>query len=182
MHMLFRTLLHAWTSRFGRRLGHYDVARTRLRVLPTDLDVFRHMNNGVYLSVFDIGRFDMLRRNGVWRIFVERGWYPVVASETITFRKSLRLWQAFTVESRIIGFDDRAAYVQHRAVVDGEIYAEAFIKARFLRRSGGTVGIEEMLDAVGPAPASLELPEWLVRWGDDVKLPSTREAAPSIWE
>ena len=67
-------------------------------------------------------------------------------------------------------------------MVDGEIYAEAFIKARFLKRSGGTVGIEEMLDAVGPAPAALELPDWLVRWGEDVRLPSTRDAAPSVWE
>ncbi|GAB3794494.1 thioesterase family protein [Humibacter antri] len=182
MHMLLRTILHAWISRFGKRIGHYDVARTRFRVLPTDLDILKHMNNGVYLSIFDIGRFDMLRRNGVWQIFADRGWYPVVASETITFRKSLQLWQRFEVESRIIGFDAKAAYVQHRAVVHDEIYAEAFIKARFLKRSGGTVGIEEMLDAVGPAPAALELPEWLVRWGEDVRLPSTRDAAPSVWE
>ena len=182
MHMLFRTILHAWTSRFGKRLGHYDVAVTRLRVLPTDLDVLRHMNNGVYLSIFDIGRFDLMHRNGVWRIFTERGWYPVVASETITFRKSLRLWQRFTVESRIIGFDDRAAYLQHRAVVDGEIYAEAFIKARFLKRSGGIVPVQELLDAVGTVPHELRLPEWIARWGDDVRLPSTRAEAPSVWE
>jgi acyl-CoA thioesterase FadM len=182
MHMLFRTILHAWISRFGKHLGHYDVAVTKFRVLPTDLDILRHMNNGVYLSIFDIGRFDMLRRNGVWQIFADRGWYPVVASETITFRKSLRLWQRFTVESRIIGFDDRAAYVKHRAVVDGEIYAEAFIKARFLKRVGGTVRVQELLDAVGQAPQTVQLPDWLVRWGDDVKLPATRAEAPSVWE
>ncbi|WP_022899837.1 acyl-CoA thioesterase [Humibacter albus] len=182
MHMLLRTILHVWLSRFGKRAGHYDVVSTRFRVLPTDLDVLRHMNNGVYLSIFDVGRFDMLRRNGVWQIFEDRGWYPVVASETITFRKSLKLWQRFAVESRIIGFDDRAAYVQHRAVVDGEIYAEAFIKARFLKRAGGTVPLAELLDAVGRTPVGLELPEWLIRWGDDVRLPSTRTAAPSVWE
>ena len=60
MHMLLRTILHAWISRFGKRIGHYDVAYTRFRVLPTDLDILRHMNNGVYLSIFDVGRFDML--------------------------------------------------------------------------------------------------------------------------
>jgi acyl-CoA thioesterase FadM len=182
MHMLLRTILHAWISRFGKRVGHYDVVRTRFRVLPTDLDILRHMNNGVYLSIFDVGRFDMLRRSGVWQIFGDRGWYPVVASETITFRKSLQLWQAFTVESRIIGYDTKAVYVQHRAVVNGEIYAEAFIKARFLKRAGGTVLIDELLDAIGPVPTTLHLPEWLVRWGDDVKLPATRAEAPSVWE
>jgi acyl-CoA thioesterase FadM len=182
MHMWFRTVLHAWISRFGRKLGHYDVARTRLRVVPTDLDFLRHVNNGVYFSLFDIGRFDLLRRSGVWRLFLDRGWYAVVAAETITFRKSLTLWQRFTVESRIIGYDDKAVYMQHRAVVNGEIYAEAFIRARILRRTGGSVPHSELLDAVGAAPASFALPEWLHGWADDVALPSPRAAAPSVWE
>lgn len=182
MHLLFRTILHAWISRFGKRVGHYDVVSTRFRVLPTDLDILRHMNNGVYLSIFDLGRFDLLHRSGIWQIFTERGWYPVVASETITFRKSLQLWQAFTVESRLIGFDDKAVYMQQRAVVGGEVYAEGFIKGRFLRRAGGTVPMEELLDAVGRPPSDLQLPAWLVRWGDDVKLPPTRAQAPSVWE
>jgi acyl-CoA thioesterase FadM len=183
--MIFRTILHAFISRFGRRLGHYDVASTRFRVVPTDLDILRHMNNGVYLSIFDIGRFDLLRRSGVWGIFEERGWYPVVASETITFRKSLTLWQPFIVESRIIGFDDKAVYVQQRAVVVNagvrEIYAQAFIRGRFLKRSGGTVRVEELLEAVGAVPDELTVPQWLIRWGEDVVLPPTRAEAPSVW-
>jgi hypothetical protein len=86
------------------------------------------------------------------------------------------------VESRIIGFDEKAVYVQQRAVVKGEVFAEAFIKGRFLKRAGGTVAIDELLDAIGPIPSQLSLPEWLVRWGDDVRLPATRAEAPSIWE
>jgi len=117
--MIFRTMFHALLSRFGARLGHWDVARTRFRVMPTDLDILKHMNNGVYLSIADIGRFDLLRRNGVWAIFAGRGWYPVVASETISFRKSLELWQPFVVESRILGFDEKAVYVEQRFTVDG---------------------------------------------------------------
>jgi Predicted thioesterase len=179
--MLFRTMLHALISRFGRRLGHYDVARTRFRVLPTDLDILRHMNNGVYLSIFDIGRFDLLQRSGIWQIFKREGWYPVVASETITFRKSLTLWRRFTVESRILGFDEKAVYLEQRAVVDGEIYSQAFIRGRFLKRTGGTVSVLELLDAVGVVPAGDGVPEWLARWGADAALPATRAAAPSVW-
>lgn len=179
--MLFRTMLHSLISRFGRRLGHYDVAHTRFRVLPTDLDILRHMNNGVYLSIFDIGRFDLLARNGVWRIFRRNGWYPVVGSETITFRKSLTLWQRFTVESRILGFDEKAVYVEQRAVVNGEIYAQAYIRGRFLKRTGGTVSVAELLDAVGVAPDDSTMPEWLAQWGADAALPATRAEAPSVW-
>ena len=182
VHMLFRTMLHTLISRFGRRLGHYDVAYTKFRVMPTDLDIFKHMNNGVYLSIFDIGRFDLLQRSGVWKIFNERGWYPVVASETITFRKSLTLWTPFTVESRILGFDAKAVYVEQRAVVNGEIFAQAFIRGRFLSRKGGTVGIDDLLDAVGPVPQDDGVAEWLLQWGVDAALPATRASAPSVWE
>ena len=179
--MIFRTMLHAILSRFGPRLGHWDVARTSFRVQPTDLDVLKHMNNGVYLSIADIGRFDLLVRNGVWGIFKQRGWYPVVASETISFRKSLELWQPFVVESRILGFDEKAVYVEQRFTVDGEIYTQAYIRGRFLKRGGGVVSIAELLDAVGPAPTEVTVPGWLREWGGHSALPSTRAEAPSVW-
>ncbi|GAA1057750.1 thioesterase [Agromyces luteolus] len=187
MHMLFRTLLHMlFLSRRKPTLGHYDIARTRFITLPTDLDVNRHMNNGVYFSIMDVARFDMLVRNGVFGLMREKGWYPVVASETITFRKSLQLWQRFTIESRLLGYDERAVYVEHRLVrpdVSGEpeIYARAFIRARFLRKEGGTVPVSELMEVFGTPPIDDELPEWIERWGADVALPATRAAAPSVW-
>ncbi|MCI2957012.1 thioesterase family protein [Agromyces atrinae] len=185
MHMFFRTTLHLILARFGRRIGHYDVARTRFITLPTDQDILGHMNNGVYLSIMDVARFDMLVRNGVWRIFQERGWYPVVVSETISFRKSLTLWQRFTIESRILGFDEKSVFVEQRFVRPGkdgrpEIYALGVIRGRFLKKSGGVVPIDELIEAVGAMPR--ELPEWIRGWADEVALPSTRGEAPSIWD
>ena len=46
-----------------RRRGHLPptgVSRIRLTTLPTDIDLLRHMNNGRYLSLFDLGRWDLL--------------------------------------------------------------------------------------------------------------------------
>jgi len=186
MHMFFRTLLHVmFLSRRRSSLDHYDVARTNFITLPTDLDINRHMNNGVYFSIMDVARFDMLVRNGVWRIMREKGWYPVVASETITFRKSLELWDRFTIESRILGFDDKAVYVEQRFVRPGadgapEIYATGFIRGRFLRKTGGVVPVSDLVEAFGAAGGEA-LPEWIERWGADVALPATRAEAPSVW-
>jgi acyl-CoA thioesterase FadM len=186
MHMIFRTLLHVlFLARRKPDLAHDEVARTNFITLPTDLDINRHMNNGVYFSIMDVARFDMLVRNGVWRMMRERGWYPVVASETITFRKSLSLWQRFTIESRLVGHDERAVYMEQRFVRPGrdgrpEVYATGFIRARFLRKSGGTVPMSEIVEALG-VTAEHGIPEWLERWGADVALPPTRAEAPSIW-
>ena len=186
MHMLFRTLLHLlFLSRRRPDLGYRDVARTRFITLPTDLDINRHMNNGVYFSIMDVARFDMLVRNGVWKMMLDKGWYPVVASETITFRKSLGLWDRFTIESRLVGHDDKAVYMEQRFVRpdasgNPDIYATGFIRARFLRRAGGTVPMSEIVEALGVTEAH-GIPEWLERWGTDVALPATKAEAPSVW-
>ena len=186
MHMLFRTLLHLlFLSRRRPDLGYRDVARTRFITLPTDLDINRHMNNGVYFSIMDVARFDMLVRNGVWKMMLDKGWYPVVASETITFRKSLGLWDRFTIESRLVGHDDKAVYMEQRFVRPGpggepEVYAQGFIRARFLRKSGGTVPVPELIAEFG-AIEGQGIPEWIERWGADVALPATKANAPSLW-
>ncbi|HEY6801310.1 MAG TPA: thioesterase family protein [Agromyces sp.] len=190
--MFFRTLLHVlFLARRKPDLGHLDVARTNFITLPTDLDINRHMNNGVYFSIMDVARFDMLVRNGVWKMMRDNGWYPVVASETITFRKSLSLWERFTIESKLVGHDDKAVYMEQRFVrrsagsrtragAEPEILAQGFIRARFLRRSGGTVPMSEIVEALGVTEVH-GIPEWLERWGADVALPPTRAEAPSIW-
>ena len=43
--------------RRGQGLAPTAVGRIRLTTLPTDIDILRHMNNGRYLSLFDLGRW-----------------------------------------------------------------------------------------------------------------------------
>lgn len=154
----------------------------RIRVLPTDIDLLRHMNNGRYLSLFDLGRWDLLTRAGLVAAMTKQGWYAVVAAETITFRRSLELGQRFDLETRMIGHDDRAVYLEHRALVRGEIYARAIIRARILRRSGGTVPHDELFAAVGRPEGLPDIESWVHDWAAGSALPSTKRAAPSVWE
>ncbi len=182
VHFFFRTLFHRIRSTFRSRLGMWEVASTPFRVLPTDLDVLRHMNNGVYLSLLDIGRLDLMLRSGMWALLSRRGWYPVVVSETISFRRSLELWQRFDIETRVLGFDEKAIYVEQRFVVGGEIYARAYIRARFLKKTGGTVTVAELTDLAGTAPDGAALPEWVSEWGVSAQLPPSKASAPSVWE
>jgi len=186
VNVLWRTLLVILRARLAKRthpLAPTAISRIRLTTLPTDIDVLRHMNNGRYLSLFDLGRWDLLVRSGLADATRAQGWYPVVASETITFRKSLELWQRFVVESRFLGHDDRGGlYLEHRAVVDGEIYARAIIRARMLRRSGGTVDHDELFAAVGRPEGLPDVEPWVHEWATASTLPSTRRPAPSDWE
>ncbi len=186
MNLLWRTLfVLARARRRLRREGPIDpttVGLTRIRVLPTDIDLLRHLNNGRYLSLFDLGRWDLLTRTGLLAAMTRQRWYAVVAAETITFRRSLELWQRFDLETRLIGHDDRAVYLEHRALVEGEVYARAIIRARILRRSGGTVPHDELFAAVGRPEGLPDIDSWVHDWAAASSLPSTRRPAPSVWD
>jgi len=179
--MLLRTILTLLRARRRPPLDIHDVGRLSMRVLPNDLDVQRHVNNGVYLSLMDLGRLDLLVRTGAWKRMREFGCYPVIASETITFRKSLQVWQRYTIETRIAGYDEKAVYIEQRFVVDGEIYAKAHLRGRFLKNAGGVVSVAELAELLEVSMDAVVLPEWIDRWARDVALPSTRAEAPSIW-
>jgi acyl-CoA thioesterase FadM len=180
MHLLLRTLLMLFRSARRQPLTVWDNSSLPLRVLPTDIDIALHVNNGMYLSLMDLGRFDLMVRSGVWKRMRRRGWGPVGSGETIAFRKSLQLWQQYTIETRIIGLDAKAIYFEQRMVADGEIYARAYIATRLVHQ-GRPVSQDDILREFGEPPADLELPEWVHEWRASSALPGSRTPAPHGW-
>lgn len=118
--------------------------KLHLRVWPTDLDPLMHMNNGVYLSLMDLGRIDLMLKAGAFHKIRKAGIYPVIASEAIRFRKSLTVFQSFTIHTRIATWDDRYYYLFQHFMVGDSIYASALVKGRFLNKSGGKVSPQEL--------------------------------------
>lgn len=179
--MLLRTLLMMLTSRRKPRKDFREVGRIAMRVMPNDLDLLGHVNNGIYLSLMDLGRMDLMIRSGKWQEMSRLGWYPVAASVTVTYRRSLRLWERYTLETKVVGFDVRAMYVEHRIVRNGEVYVVAIMRARFLRKSGGTVTVAELGELAGVDPATMPIPEWIAAWAKDAALPPAKASFPSDW-
>ncbi|MDN5601306.1 MAG: acyl-CoA thioesterase [Brachybacterium sp.] len=166
MNLYFRLLLFMIRVRFRSRLSMWDTSHVRFRVNLSDLDVMRHMNNGRYLTLMDLGRMDLMVRSGFWQHITDQGWYPVVAGQTITYRKSLQLREKVDLASRVLGHDDRWIYMEQVFRRDGKVVADAIVRARFLRRSGGSVPMEEVLELVKPLPENLEVPEWVTEWNE----------------
>ncbi|MFM5952517.1 MAG: acyl-CoA thioesterase [Micrococcales bacterium] len=169
--------------RFKSPLTIADVSKRTFRVWPTDIDAFNHMNNGVYLTLMDLGRFDLMLRAGKWQVFKKLGWYPVVVSVSIVFRKSLAPWTLFDIESKIIGWDHEAVFVEQRFTRDGEIYTRAFVKLRWLKKPRGIVTPQEVIDQAGGWPGEVPvLPAWINDWNEATVLPKGKEPAPSNWD
>lgn len=169
MNKIWRLIWLFLRYRARPRLSIWDTARTRFRVLPTDLDVLRHMNNGTYLSLMDLGRMDLMLRSRVWALVAQRGWYPVVAGQTISYRRSLDPGQRFDLYTRFLGFEGRWAYLEQTFCVGERVHAQAVVRARFLRRQGGSVDTKELMALIEDMPAGRGIPEWARAWNDATK-------------
>jgi acyl-CoA thioesterase FadM len=112
----------------------------------------------------DLGRLDLMLRSGLWRECVRRGWYPVVAGQTVTYRRSLKPGQRFELHTRIVGFDGPWSYVEQVFAVGTTVYAQAVVRARFLHKSGGVVEQHSIEELAGPSPDDRAVPEWMRSW------------------
>ena len=181
MHVLLRFLLLLATSRRRPKLGLFDVGSMDMRAMLTDIDIAGHINNGMYFSLFDLGRFDLMLRSGVFATMRRNKWTPVVQAETITFRKSVGFNQKFTQETRMLGMDERCIYFEQRMIANGEIYVSAVIATRMLSKKG-PVSNADIISAVGhEVPSDLVLPAWVADWRENTALPGTRKPAPHFW-
>jgi acyl-CoA thioesterase FadM len=163
VNLLVRLLWLLLAARFRSRCHVLGPVRTPFRVMPTDLDVLRHMNNGIYLSLLDLARTDLLLRSGLFRPVRERRWYPVVTAESIRFRRSLTLFQRFHVETRVLGWDDRSVYLEQRFLRGEEVVAAAFIAGRFLGPEGSVTPGEVLALAGLDATTPHDMPAWGAR-------------------
>ena len=155
----------------------WGTSQISYRVRLRDLDFLRHMNNSVYLALLDLGRMDLVLRSGFWGQMKQHDVFSVVANQTITYRKSLKLGDRFQIETRIAGVDEKAAYFEQRFIVNGVTHAEAVVRQRFIRRRAGSVGLAELLTWVDPIPEDRILAPWIRDWAADTAPP--RQAAPA---
>lgn len=148
MNLIFRLL---WVIATARRRGRMDVlaeGRFALRCWPNDLDSNLHMNNGRYLTIMDLGRLDLILRSGLWRVMRTRKWYPVIGSARITFRRSIEPFQRFELVTRVIGWDDKWLYIEHRMERGGKVMAQAFVRGLFIGPDG-KIPMAELVAAAG---------------------------------
>jgi acyl-CoA thioesterase FadM len=169
VNLWLRLLLLLCLSRFRGRCDILGPCLTPFRVLPSDLDVLGHMNNGKYLSLLDLARTDMMIRSRVLPQLIKRQWYPVLAAETIAFKSSLKLGERFHVSTAIVGWNAEQLVVRQDFLRDSKLIAQAFILAVFLRRAGGKVSTEEVLALAGKSGPSPALPAWVAEWAIQVR-------------
>ncbi len=145
-----------------------EISRLSFRVWPTDLDLSLHMNNGRYLTIMDLGRLDFMVRTGLWKVLLKHRWTPIASGIAIRFRRELRVFDKFNLETRLLAWTDvtvvmeqvlrfstgpRCGQVASRAMFKGGLYD---------RRTKAFLPIDRLLQEIGadvmapPIPPDVE--------------------------
>lgn len=134
------------------------------RVWPHDLDLSLHMTNSRYLGLMDLGRLDVILRSGLWRTVLANRWTPIANAAIIRFRRELRPFERFRLETRVLAWSDVFVVMEQRFVHaggerDGHVAARALFKgALYDRRQRAYVPVERLFKEAGGAPETPDLP------------------------
>lgn len=138
MNLLLRMIKVFISSFFRAKLPTiFSASELTFRVWPNDLDTNLHMNNGRYFTIMDLGRFDLVLRNGLMHFMMRHKSVPVLAAATARFRLSLEPFQKYKLVSRVICWDEKWVYMEQRFIIcggnkDGAVAAIGIVKGGFL--------------------------------------------------
>jgi acyl-CoA thioesterase FadM len=156
---LLWTIFRAWRL---APIAITDTLERQLRVLPTDIDINGHMNNGRYLTIVDLALLEYFTRIGAVKHMIKNGWRPMSGGALITYRKGLMPFQTYTLRFRRGGFNNHWNFMRFEFVRDNKICAAGYFKGAMVNKDGfvhnhliyGALGLELGPESVPPAVAS----------------------------
>lgn len=150
----------------------------RFRVLPSDIDLYGHMNNGKYLQVMDVARLAWLERVGTLRVLHANDWTALLGGSQMHFRRALHMFRAYTVSTQLIYWDDRWYYLEHCfRDSDGKLAAKGLVRAAFRSRQGW-VSTRKAMALIDPEASCPPMPDTVRAWlAADAALSGTNAGA-----
>lgn len=134
-----------------------------MRVMPFDLDVFMHVNNGRYLSMMDLGRLHLMWVIGLLKPLRQQRWNPLLGSVKIHYLKPLTLFQHFTLNTQTLYWDEKWIYVEQKIYHRDQLCAVALMKILFIGKEG-KIAPQSLLDLLPHPPKQPPIPDVIKYW------------------
>ena len=151
------------------RADIFATTRISMRVWPNDLDINFHVNNGRYLTLADIGRIHWFMLTGALAVARRQKAFPVVGDAIAKFRRDLRTFQRFEIHTRLIGWDHKWAYMEHRFVRHGRVVGVVLVRGLF-KGPAGPIDPDVLSAGLANSAPSPQLPAWATRFQQSSEL------------
>uniref|UniRef100_A0A1Q3FNZ1 Protein THEM6 n=1 Tax=Culex tarsalis TaxID=7177 RepID=A0A1Q3FNZ1_CULTA len=136
-----------------------------------DIDVFLdHMNNVRFLRELDFARYDWFGRTRFWSILRSRGGATVQGATTIRYRRMIGLFRPFRVETRLVWWDERSLFLEHRFVTLTDGFVRAVAISRQVATGGFSLG--ELIGQFDECREKPERPAEIGHWLDAIEVSS----------
>lgn len=145
------------------RIGLLDAHISHHICWPWDLDPWVELNNGRTLTLYDLGRLPLIVRTGFVPALKARKWGITVAGNSTRYRRRIRMFNRFTMVSRVIGWDQRFIYMEQSMWRRGECCNHMLIRTA-VTSDKGIVPPAEVMNAVDLTGDSPTLPGWVQAW------------------
>ena len=149
---LLRVLVTGWWR--PRLTLPADASHLKFRAFVHDLDTSLHVNNGRYLTLMDLGRLDLMIRTGLLAAALANKWTPIASTIAIRFKREVRLFNRFRLESRILAWDHTQVIIEQTVILEtaphaGQIAAHALFKGGLYERHNKRfVPISELMSKI----------------------------------
>ena len=131
---------------------------------PWDIDLWKELNNGRTLTLYDLGRIPMARRSGLIDVLRRKGWGLTIAGTVVRYRRRVRMFDRVEMRSRVVCWDARFIYLEQSMWrADGDCASHAVFRAAVTNRSG-IVAPDEVMAVMAHAQPSPPMPDWITRW------------------
>jgi acyl-CoA thioesterase FadM len=163
LNLYFRLLLTVLKALRAPRIAPGDVIELSLIVLPTDLDLNGHMNNGRYLTVVDLALATLFIRSGFARLCFSQGWRPMGGGSIVRFQRELNVFQRYTLRMSMAGWDEYWNFLRFEFLRGTELCAAGYVKGAAYGKHG-LVRSADVYPVLGYTAESPPLPEEVVAW------------------
>lgn len=147
------------------KMGLYETHKMQMTSLPVDIDMFMEMNNGRILTLFDLGRFALSIRIGLFEVLKQQKWGLVVAGSTVRYRARITPFQRFEMRTRFLGWDDKFFYLE-QAMWRGDTCCNHALLRTGVTAKGRLAPVEDVARALGVEGDSPALPAWAQAWAE----------------
>jgi acyl-CoA thioesterase FadM len=142
-----------------RKIDALEPALIRMRAWPNDLDFNLHVNNGRYLTLADLARMDWFKQVGALDFARKEKAFPVIGDAIAKFRRDIRMFQTFEIETRLLAWDQKWSFMQHRFLRAGRAVGVVAIRGLFVGPEG-PIAPSVFLRHFGHDEPSPPLPAW----------------------
>lgn len=147
----------------GRIKDPMAIHHRKMRVWLNDCDINGHMTNARYPSFVDLTRLLYFLQVGAWQRFVKEKWVIVLSAQTMTFIKEIKPFAQVDIETKLLCWDRKYFYFEHKFKIDGVLHAKALARCAAIK--GKRVrAFDQFLTAGGYDIESPQIPPQVQAW------------------